>query len=130
MVTLMLLDQVGKKHIIQCFKPEATSSSFWRPESDMNVASGCPKFAPLSVLSNPSYVRDDTMFFKPSIIAAAYFCYLLKSSPSYTRYSTLKNPYTNYNWTSPSQCNIILICSVKNNYTCTSGCDGIKVFDI
>ena len=64
MVTLMLLDQVGKKHVIQCFKPEATSSSFWRPESDMNVASGCPKFAPLSVLSNPSYVRDDTMFFK------------------------------------------------------------------
>jgi hypothetical protein len=30
----------------------------------MNVASGCPKFAPLSILDNPSYVKDDTMFLK------------------------------------------------------------------
>ena len=52
MVTLMLVDQNKKKHIIQCFKPEPSSSSFWRPQSEMNVASGCPKFAPLSVLSD------------------------------------------------------------------------------
>jgi hypothetical protein len=30
----------------------------------MNVASGCPKFAPLSILDNSSYVKDDTMFLK------------------------------------------------------------------
>lgn len=65
MVTLMLLDQSSaKKHIVQCFKPEPTSSSFWRPQSDMNVASGCPKFVSLSVLNDPNYVKDDTMFFK------------------------------------------------------------------
>jgi hypothetical protein len=33
----------------------------------MNVASGCPKFAPLSILDNPSYVKDDTMFLKCKI---------------------------------------------------------------
>ena len=47
MVTLMLLDQSSgsKKHIVQCFKPEASSYSFWRPQSEMNVASECPRFA-------------------------------------------------------------------------------------
>ena len=64
MVTLMLLDQDNKKHIIQCFKPEPSSSSFWKPQTEMNVASGCPKFAPLSVLSNLAYTRDDTLYFK------------------------------------------------------------------
>ena len=31
---------------------------------EINVASGCPKFTPLSILDNPSYVKDDTMFLK------------------------------------------------------------------
>jgi hypothetical protein len=33
----------------------------------MNVALGCPKFAPLSILDNPSYDKDDTMFLKCKI---------------------------------------------------------------
>ena len=40
-VTLILLDQTNKKkHITQCFKPEPSSSSFWKPgpHSDMNIA--------------------------------------------------------------------------------------------
>ena len=70
-VTLMLLDQSGnKKHIIQSFKPEPSSSSFWRPQSDMNVASGCPKFALLSVVKDSNFVKDDTIFFKASIDTA------------------------------------------------------------
>ena len=65
MVTLMLLNQsINKKHFVQCFKPEASSSSFWRPQSEMNIASGCPKFAPLSVLLDPHFVKDDTIFLK------------------------------------------------------------------
>ena len=63
-VTLMLLDQDKKKHVVQSFRPEPSSSSFQRPKDDMNVASGCPRFAPLNVLDNSSYVRDDTMFLK------------------------------------------------------------------
>ena len=64
-VTLTLLDQDGDKNIAQSFKPECTSSSFQRPRNQMNIASGCPMFAPLSVLN--SYVKDDTMFLKCEI---------------------------------------------------------------
>ena len=63
-VTLMLLDQDKQKDIFQSFRPDPSSSSFQRPINEMNVASGCPKFAPLSILENSSYVKDDTMFMK------------------------------------------------------------------
>ena len=63
-VTLMLLDQDKQKDIVQSFRPEPTSSSFQRPRNEMNVASGCPLFAPLSVLNSTSYVKDDTLFMK------------------------------------------------------------------
>ena len=63
-VTLMLLDQDKQKDIFQSFRPDPSSSSFQRPINEMNVASGCPKFAPLSILENPSYAKDDTMFMK------------------------------------------------------------------
>ena len=60
-VSLVLVDQDQKKHLVQTFKPNPQSSSFQRPKSDMNVASGCPEFAKLSVLDDPSYVKDDVM---------------------------------------------------------------------
>ncbi|CAI8032497.1 TNF receptor-associated factor 2, partial [Geodia barretti] len=41
-VSLILVDQDHRKHIVQTFKPTPESSSFKRPTSDMNVASGCP----------------------------------------------------------------------------------------
>ena len=63
-VTLTLLDQDKQKDIFQSFRPDPSSSSFQRPINEMNVASGCPKFAPLSILENPSYVKDDTIFLK------------------------------------------------------------------
>ena len=63
-VSLVLVDQEQKKHLVQTFKPNLQSSSFQRPKSDMNVASGCPEFAKLSILDDPSYVKDDVMFIK------------------------------------------------------------------
>ncbi|XP_042344633.1 TNF receptor-associated factor 2-like isoform X4 [Plectropomus leopardus] len=64
-VTLMLLDQNNREHIIDAFRPDISSSSFQRPVSDMNIASGCPLFCPLSKLeSKNSYIRDDTIFLK------------------------------------------------------------------
>uniref|UniRef100_A0AAV2MPV5 MATH domain-containing protein n=1 Tax=Knipowitschia caucasica TaxID=637954 RepID=A0AAV2MPV5_KNICA len=64
-VTLMLLDQNNREHIIDAFRPDISSSSFQRPVSDMNIASGCPLFCPLAKLdSKNSYVRDDTIFIK------------------------------------------------------------------
>ncbi|XP_029115365.1 TNF receptor-associated factor 2-like [Scleropages formosus] len=64
-VTLMLLDQNNREHIIDAFRPDVSSSSFQRPVSEMNIASGCPLFCPLSKLdSKNTYIRDDTIFIK------------------------------------------------------------------
>ena len=65
-VSLILVDQDQRKHLGQTFKPNLylQSNSFQRPKSDMNVASGCPEFAKLSVLDDPSYVKDDIMYIK------------------------------------------------------------------
>ncbi|NXT76903.1 TRAF2 factor, partial [Zapornia atra] len=65
-VTFMLLDQNNREHIIDAFRPDLTSASFQRPVNDMNVASGCPMFLPLSKLQSPkhAYVKEDTLFVK------------------------------------------------------------------
>ncbi|XP_064401649.1 TNF receptor-associated factor 3-like isoform X2 [Halichondria panicea] len=63
-VNLTLVDQNKQRDIVQSFRPEPTSSSFQRPRNEMNVASGCPTFALVSVLDNVSYVKDDTLFLK------------------------------------------------------------------
>ncbi|NXP04920.1 TRAF2 factor, partial [Thinocorus orbignyianus] len=64
-VTLMLLDQNNREHIIDAFRPDVTSSSFQRPITEMNIASGCPLFCPVSVMeAKNSYVRDDAIFIK------------------------------------------------------------------
>ena len=52
-VTLMLLDQNNREHVIDAFRPDVTSSSFQRPVGDMNIASGCPLFCPVTF----SFVR-------------------------------------------------------------------------
>jgi len=66
-ISLVLVDQDHKKNLIHSFKPDPYSSSFQRPKIDMNVASGCPKLADLSILGNPSYVKDDVMYIKAII---------------------------------------------------------------
>ncbi|NXI54113.1 TRAF2 factor, partial [Chloroceryle aenea] len=65
-VTFMLLDQNNREHIIDVFRPDLTSASFQRPVKDMNIASGCPMFLPLSKLQSPryAYVKEDTLFLK------------------------------------------------------------------
>ena len=63
-VSLVLVDQNLRQHNVQTFKPSPDSSSFQRPRSDMNVASGCPQFAKLSVLDEGNYVKNDVLFLK------------------------------------------------------------------
>jgi TNF receptor-associated factor 3 len=66
-VTLTLIDQLqGKKHHMDAFRPDTSSSSFARPISAMNVASGCPLFIPKSKLeqSGNPFLVNDTLFFK------------------------------------------------------------------
>ena len=64
MVTLLLLDQDKMKNIVQAFIPEPSFPSYQQPKTKMNIASGFPQFAPQSVLSNTSYVRNDTIYLK------------------------------------------------------------------
>ena len=63
-VSLILVDQNHRRHIVQTFKPTPDSSSFKRPKSEMNVASGCPQFAKLEVLDDKSYTENDIMYIK------------------------------------------------------------------
>ena len=66
-VTFCLYDQTSEqRHIIDSFRPDLKSNSFQRPRSDMNIASGIPKFCSLDILRAPQnpYVRNDAMFIK------------------------------------------------------------------
>ena len=63
-ITMMLLDQGNGDHVIDAFYSDPQSSSFQRPKSDMNIASGSPLFMPLDSLSNRQYIKDDVMFVK------------------------------------------------------------------
>ncbi|CAF1648467.1 unnamed protein product [Adineta ricciae] len=66
-VSFCLYDLSGNQHhIIDSFRPDINSNSFQQPQTNMNIASGIPKFFPLSMLQsvdNP-YIRDDTMFIR------------------------------------------------------------------
>ncbi|KAK6183115.1 hypothetical protein SNE40_010654 [Patella caerulea] len=69
-VTLYIMDQgPGKRHLSDHFHPDATSTSFRRPVSEMNVASGCPLFVSHTVLESNSnqYLKDDTLFIRCNV---------------------------------------------------------------
>ena len=72
-VSMILVDQNHRKHVVQTFKPTPESSSFQRPKTDMNVASGCPQFAKLSVLDNIDYVKDNVLYIKCIVDTARIF---------------------------------------------------------
>ncbi|CAF1098463.1 unnamed protein product [Adineta steineri] len=87
-VSFCLYDQSGEeKHVIDSFRPDIKSNSFQRPRSDMNIASGIPKFILLSILEEEDsrYVRDDTMFIKVMIdfcnIDMALLSYVFSLNP-------------------------------------------------
>ena len=64
-VTMILLDQEsGQTHLSDTFRPDPTSSSFKKPTTEMNIASGCPLFVSHAVLETPTYIKDDTLFIK------------------------------------------------------------------
>lgn len=63
-VTISILDQsTGRRHLKESFIPHV-STSFQRPQTEMNAASGFPKFIAHTVLENVnnSYLKDDTIF--------------------------------------------------------------------
>lgn len=66
-VHFRLLDQDRVKDACDSFRPDPRSTSFKRPTSDMNIASGCPTFISIGQLRQGGYIRNDTMFIKISV---------------------------------------------------------------
>ena len=69
-VKMTLMDQAPpllsqhRNDVCEVFCPDIHSPSFQRPTSEMNVATGYPKFALQSCLKSERYVKDDTIFVK------------------------------------------------------------------
>ncbi|KAJ8038379.1 TNF receptor-associated factor 3 [Holothuria leucospilota] len=62
-VSFTLLNQAGKDHLSDAFRPDPTSSSFQKPVKEMNIASGCPMFVAHKVIENPveGFLRNNTI---------------------------------------------------------------------
>ena len=64
-VTFTLINQMGKKHVTDSFRPDPNSSSFQRPgRREMNIASGCPMFIRLEHLLEGGFVKDDCIYLR------------------------------------------------------------------
>ena len=66
-VHFRVLDQDRVRDAFDSFRPDPNSSSFKRPRSDMNIASGCPTLMSQAELREGGYVRDDTIYIKVSV---------------------------------------------------------------
>ena len=64
-VRFTLLHQKNpSSNISDAFVPDPSNSSYQKPKSDMNVASGFPKFARQSVLQDEGFTQDNVIFVK------------------------------------------------------------------
>ena len=70
-VHFRLIDQERIRDTCDAFRPEPSSSSFKRPTSDMNIASGCPTFISQTELRQGGFIRNDTMFVKITVDMAS-----------------------------------------------------------
>ncbi|XP_068710891.1 TNF receptor-associated factor 3-like [Montipora foliosa] len=66
-VHFRIMDQNKIKDASDTFRPDPNSSSFKKPTSDMNIASGCPTLLSHVELRQGGFVRDDTMFVKVNV---------------------------------------------------------------
>jgi len=51
----------------ETFNTDKTSTSFRKPDKEMNMAAGCPKFLDLSSLLNGGYLADDSIFIEVKV---------------------------------------------------------------
>lgn len=64
-VTFDLINQENQsQNISETFMPDVHSPSFQKPKSEMNIASGFPRFAKQSVLTDKKFVKDDAIFIR------------------------------------------------------------------
>ena len=69
-VTLTLLDQSpARRHVSETFLPNTQSSSFQRPTSILNVASGCPRFVSHDQLTSTAckYINAGIVFLRVKV---------------------------------------------------------------
>ena len=66
-VSFRLINQHHGRDIVDVFQPDPLSSSFQRPKTDMNVASGCPRFISLVELDQGGFIEDNTIFIKVKV---------------------------------------------------------------
>ena len=67
-ITLTLINQDNRSgDVREVFRSNPKSKSYQRPTTEMNVASGCPKFVSLEYLKNPSYVKQDVLYIHCSV---------------------------------------------------------------
>eukprot|EP00794_Sanderia_malayensis_P014087 gene14087-15559_t len=62
-ITMKLMSKDGP-NVSESFRPDPNSSSFRRPSSEMNIASGCPLFVTQSTVASGSFIRKDSIFVK------------------------------------------------------------------
>ena len=70
-VTFRLLNRSGGQDIVDSFLPDPMSSSFKKPKTDMNVASGCPRFVSLSDIKSGGFISDDSIFINVKVDTSA-----------------------------------------------------------
>lgn len=67
-VKFTLLNQHNRSlDIVERMVPNKDSSSFQKPVKEMNIASGCPKFADLSLVESGGFLKDDSIFIQVKI---------------------------------------------------------------
>ena len=78
-ISLTLVDQDKKGDITHSFNPAGQDNPFSGPTAGHEVSSfsGYAKFAPLSILSDPKYVRNDVMFIRATADVDDYYSTIL-----------------------------------------------------
>lgn len=67
-VTFQLLNLTNSSNSTsETFMPDLQSPSFQQPKSEMNIASGFPRFAKQAVLKDPSFTKGDAIFIRCKI---------------------------------------------------------------
>ena len=66
-VTFKLINKRGGCDVVESIHPDLSNSSFHQPKSDMNVASGCPRFVSIKELLQEGFIVDDTIFIKAEV---------------------------------------------------------------
>ena len=67
-VRFTLINQVNSSaSISEAFVPDLQSPSFQRPDAEMNIASGFPKFARQSILQDDAFIKGNVIFIKAKV---------------------------------------------------------------